>query len=110
MLPTMLLGGLGFGLAFAPLNISAVSGIAPHEQGLAGGLFNTSFQFGGALGLAVVSAVVNGSDGTLGSPAKLVDALQPATLVALTFALVGVAATMLDLRRDPAVMAETASA
>ncbi len=110
MLPTMLLGGLGFGLAFAPLNISAVSGIAAHEQGLAGGLFNTSFQFGGALGLAVVSAVVNGADGTLGSPEELVDALQPATLVALTFALVGVAATMLDLRRDPAVVAETASA
>jgi len=50
ILPTMLLGGLGFALAYGPLNIAATNGIAPEEQGLAGGLLNTSFQFGGALG------------------------------------------------------------
>ena len=54
MLPTFLLAGLGFALAFGPLNIAATNGIAPEEQGLAGGLLNTSFQFGGALVLAVV--------------------------------------------------------
>ena len=53
----MLLGGLGFALAYGPLNIAATNGIAPEEQGLAGGLLNTSFQFGGALVLAVVTAV-----------------------------------------------------
>ena len=57
MLPTMLLAGLGFALAYGPLNIAATNGIAPQEQGLAGGLVNTSFQFGGALALAVVTAV-----------------------------------------------------
>ena len=54
MLPTMLLAGLGFALAYGPLNIAATNGIAAQEQGLAGGLVNTSFQFGGALALAVV--------------------------------------------------------
>ena len=38
MLPTFLLAGLGFALAYGPLNIAATSGIAPEEQGLAGGL------------------------------------------------------------------------
>ena len=37
MLPTFVLAGLGFGLAFGPLNIGATSGVAGHEQGLAGG-------------------------------------------------------------------------
>ena len=38
MLPTFLLAGFGFALAFGPLNVAATSGIAPEEQGLAGGL------------------------------------------------------------------------
>ena len=64
MLPTMLLAGLGFALAYGPLNIAATNGIAPEEQGLAGGLLNTSFQFGGALVLAVVTAVNNAYTGS----------------------------------------------
>src|SRR5207237_4682240 len=68
MLPTFVLAGLGFALAFGPLNIAATNGIAPEEQGLAGGLLNTSFQFGGALVLAVVTAVDNASTGPDGSP------------------------------------------
>jgi predicted MFS family arabinose efflux permease len=49
MLPTFLLAGLGFGLAFGPINVAATTGVAPEEQGLAGGLVNTSFQLGAAL-------------------------------------------------------------
>ena len=56
MLPTMLLLGIGFALSFPALNIQAVAGVADHEQGLASGLLNTSFQVGGAVGLAVVSS------------------------------------------------------
>jgi MFS family permease len=59
MLPTMLLIGVGFALCFPSLNIQAVSGVADHEQGLASGLVNTSFQIGGAVVLAVVTAVVS---------------------------------------------------
>jgi EmrB/QacA subfamily drug resistance transporter len=59
-LPTMLLLGLGFGLAFPTLNMAATDGVANHEQGLASGLVNTSFQLGGAIVLAIVSAVVAG--------------------------------------------------
>ena len=69
MLPTFLLGGLGFALAFGPLNIAATNGIAPEEQGLAGGLLNTSFQFGGALVLAVVTAVEQRQRGNRRLPA-----------------------------------------
>ena len=63
MLPTFLLAGLGFGLAYGPLNVAATNGVAADEQGLAGGLVNTSFQFGGALVLAVATAVNNANIG-----------------------------------------------
>jgi MFS family permease len=62
-LPTMLLLGLGFGLAFPTLNIAATDGVADHEQGLASGLVNTSFQLGGAIVLAIVTAVVTAGGG-----------------------------------------------
>ena len=57
MFPTMVLLGLAFTLVYGPLTIVAVEGIADEEQGLAGGIWNTSFQFGAALGLAVATSL-----------------------------------------------------
>ena len=54
----MLLIGIGFALGFPSFNMQATTGVADHEQGLASGLINTSFQVGGAIMLAIVSAVV----------------------------------------------------
>ena len=93
ILPTMLLGGLGFALAYGPLNIAATNGIAPEEQGLAGGLLNTSFQFGGALVLAIVTAVNNANVGAGGSPQDLLDGFVPAVGVSLIVAVIGFLAT-----------------
>jgi sugar phosphate permease len=98
MLPTFLLAGLGFALAFGPLNAAATSGIAPHEQGLAAGLFNTSFQFGGALVLAVVTAVNTASRGTGSSPQALLDGFRPALVVSLIVAVLGVLAMTVRVR------------
>jgi EmrB/QacA subfamily drug resistance transporter len=49
--------GFGLGLAFVPVTIAAVMGTKPSEAGLASGLINTSQQVGGALGLAILSAI-----------------------------------------------------
>jgi MFS family permease len=59
MLPTMLLLGVGFALCFPSVNAQATHGIPDHEQGLASGLLNTSLQLGGAVVLAVVSAILS---------------------------------------------------
>ena len=88
----MLLAGVGFALAYGPLNIAATNGIAPAEQGLAGGLLNTSFQFGGALVLAVVTAVNNANVGVGGSGQALLDGFHPAIVVSVIAAVLGVAA------------------
>jgi sugar phosphate permease len=103
MLPTFLLTGLGFGLAYGPLNIAATNGVAPEEQGLAGGLVNTSFQFGGALVLAIATAVNNANAGSGGSPDALMDGFHAAIVVSLIAAVLGVAATLLRRREQPAV-------
>jgi EmrB/QacA subfamily drug resistance transporter len=54
--PSLLIG-IGLGLAFVPITIAAVSGVAKDEAGLASGLINTTQQIGGALGLAVLVAL-----------------------------------------------------
>jgi EmrB/QacA subfamily drug resistance transporter len=108
MMPTFILAGLGFALAYGPLNVAATNGVAPEEQGLAGGLVNTSFQFGGALVLAVVTAVNNANVGTNGSPQALLDGFHAAIYVSLIVAVLGVAAVALRRRPQPAPCPEAA--
>ena len=57
VLPSILVSSLGMGAVFMPLTLIATTGLADHDQGLASGLFNTSQQVGGALGLAVLSTI-----------------------------------------------------
>jgi hypothetical protein len=93
ILPTMLLLGAGFALCFPALNMQATAGIADHEQGLASGLVNTSFQLGGAIVLALVTAVVSANAVPGDAGAGVIDALRPATTLVLGVAIVGVLVT-----------------
>ena len=88
-LPTVLLIGIGFMLLFPSLNIQATSGVANHEQGLASGLVQTSFQIGGAIGLAIVTAVVSAQAGSSTDPGTLIDAYRAAIGVAAIVATLG---------------------
>jgi hypothetical protein len=60
VLPAMILTSLGMGAVFMPLTLVATTGLDNEDQGLASGLFNTSQQIGGALGLAVLSTIAAG--------------------------------------------------
>ncbi len=57
VLPAILLSSLGIGAVFMPLTLMATTGLDDDDQGLASGLFNTSQQIGGALGLAALSTL-----------------------------------------------------
>jgi EmrB/QacA subfamily drug resistance transporter len=101
MLPTFILAGIGFMLTFGPLNMAATGGVAPEEQGLASGLVYTSFQVGGAIGLAVATAVIDagtsGSSSPAGSATALLDGFHPAILTSLAIAVIGIAITVVPL-------------
>ncbi|WP_078965534.1 MFS transporter [Streptomyces aureocirculatus] len=58
MFPTLLLAGIGFALTLGPQMIAATDGVAEHEQGLASGLLQTATQFGAAIGISAVTAVI----------------------------------------------------
>ncbi len=57
VLPSMILLGIGAGIAFNPVLLAAMSDVAPSESGLASGIVNTSFMMGGALGLAILASL-----------------------------------------------------
>jgi EmrB/QacA subfamily drug resistance transporter len=105
MLVPSLLTALGIGLAFVPATITAVSGVAPHEAGLASGLVNTARLFGGALGLAILAAIATSRTnadlhhaGTT-AHAALVSGFQLAFVVSAAFALVGALVVAFGLPR-----------
>ncbi|QTA32163.1 MFS transporter [Streptomyces sp. CA-256286] len=101
MLPSLVMLGVAFSLAYGPLTITATDGIAEEEQGVAGGLLYTSFQFGAAIGLSSVAAVnIAATEGT--SPAALLDGYRAALVVPLAAALIAAAVSAFGLRRRPA--------
>jgi EmrB/QacA subfamily drug resistance transporter len=57
VLPGILVMGFGLGFTFVPLTLIATTNVAVDDAGLASGLFNTSQQVGGALGLAILSTI-----------------------------------------------------
>jgi MFS family permease len=97
LLPTVLLIGIGFMLLFPTFNIQATSGVENHEQGLASGLVQTSFQVGGAIGLAIVTAVVAAQAGGSTDPGTLADAYRAAIGVSVVAAAIGVVVALTGL-------------
>ena len=65
ILPATLALGLGAGIAFNPLLLAAMSGVAPERAGLASGVVNTAFMMGGAVGLAVLASLAAARTDTL---------------------------------------------
>jgi MFS family permease len=57
VLGPLLLQGLGMGLVFMPVMVSAVAGVPPADQGLVSGLLQTTQQLGVALGMAALTTV-----------------------------------------------------
>ncbi|ATL25880.1 MFS transporter [Streptomyces formicae] len=99
VLPSMILLGFACALVFPSLNIQATNGVDDDEQGMVSGLLNTSIQVGGAIFLAVVTAVVTASshDGDA-SPQAVLDSFRPGLIVVTAIAVAGLLITLTGLR------------
>ena len=118
ILPGVMLASIGMGLTFVPITLIATSGVPHGDAGLASGLFNTSQQIGGALGLAVLSTLAtSATTDTLSSLGReptaeetgqaLVDGFHIAWLgSALMLAAGAVLLALLLRRRDVVAVAE----
>jgi EmrB/QacA subfamily drug resistance transporter len=105
LLPGFLLLALGMGFSFVPITIAGMAGVHDSQAGLASGLINTTQQIGGALGIAVMSAVATSvtTDSLVSGatqPEALVDGFQTAFWVAAAVAFAGVVATLALIRSD----------
>ena len=111
LLPGIMLASIGMGLTFVPITLIATSGVPGEDAGLASGLYNTSQQIGGALGLAVLSTLaVNATEDTLAgvggepTPAQqgqaLVDGFHVAYFGAAALIAAGAMFLFLLLRRE----------
>ncbi|GAA2030483.1 MFS transporter [Catenulispora yoronensis] len=100
LIPGIVIWGIGGGMSFTAMFVTAASGVAPTEQGVASAMATTAQQLGGAAGLALLVAIANaklhdgsGSGSGVGTGATqataLIDGLRNAGVTAGAAAILG---------------------
>jgi EmrB/QacA subfamily drug resistance transporter len=103
LLPALILGGFGMGLTMTPATVAAIGSVPVAKAGIGSGILNTFRQVGGALGIAVMGAIVASQiDVVPGAPAfreQFMDGFSMALRVAAGIALVGALVAAVLIRK-----------
>jgi EmrB/QacA subfamily drug resistance transporter len=102
ILPGLVVGGFGMALVMTPMTAAALGSVPVEKSGVGSGVLNTFRQVGGALGIAVMGAIV-ASYVDLGEgrpdPSAFIDGFQVALRVSAVFALIGAVVALVTIRK-----------
>jgi EmrB/QacA subfamily drug resistance transporter len=103
VLPPLLLGGAGMGLAMTPTTAAAMGSVPMDKAGVGSAVLNSMRQVGGSLGIAILGAIV-ASYITVGptdprAQAQFLDGFHAALYVAAGIALVGAIVAVVTVRK-----------
>jgi predicted MFS family arabinose efflux permease len=103
ILPGLLIGGFGMALVMTPTTSAAMGSVPVDKAGVGSAVLNSMRQVGGALGIAVMGAIVAASvhavPGTPESAAQFVIGYQHALTVAALIALAGAVLSVATVRK-----------
>jgi EmrB/QacA subfamily drug resistance transporter len=116
ILPGLILGGFGMALVMTPMTAAALGSVPVEKSGVGSGVLNTFRQVGGALGIAVMGAIVASYvdlSGGRPDPSSFIDGFQAALRVSAGFALLGAVIAFATIRKhrhmDAGELAEAAA-
>jgi EmrB/QacA subfamily drug resistance transporter len=103
LLPALLIGGVGMAITMTPMTAAAMSAVPVETSGVGSGILNTFRQVGGALGIALMGAIVaHEAEAATASGATQIDAfldgLHFGLYVAAAIALAGAVVAALTIR------------
>ena len=101
-----MIAGVGISMSIPTSASAALGAVPPAEVGTASGVNNTMGRFGGAFGVAIVTAVFT-AHGSLASAAGVVAGYRPALAVSAVLSLAGAASAVAIGRPRAAVAADT---
>jgi hypothetical protein len=103
ILPALLLGGVGMGLAMTPTTAAAMGSVEVDKAGVGSAVLNSMRQVGGSLGIAVMGAIVAAYvTAPRTSPEAIpqfIDGFQHAVLVAAGIAFAGAIVAVATVRK-----------
>ncbi len=105
----LVIAGVGISMSIPTTPAAAIGAVAPADIGKASGAVSTLQRFGGAFGIAIVTAVFS-AHGHLGSAGAYDAGFRPALAAAAGFSLLGAATALLVRGRRRAVRAQAPDA
>jgi EmrB/QacA subfamily drug resistance transporter len=107
LLPAMLLGGVGMAMTMSPMTSAAMGAVPVDKAGVGSGVLNSFRQLGGALGIAVMGAIlaayVHAAPPSPLGRQEFVNGLHAALLVSAAIAFAAAIVAVVLVRTKPAV-------